>query len=113
MSGRRTQLVHIPAEDLQRPNGRFVGNAVAGFATFYIQSTGWFKIPPGRLELARLYGGASSFPNQESLTTVRPYVEFYLDVPTVNHPNRVRGFVAVNASQGMVFTFGFFGTRYS
>lgn len=113
MAGQRRQLVQWPAEDLQRPTGRVTGNAVAGFATFYIQTSGWFKIPPGRLELARLHGGASGFPNQESLTVARPVVEFYLDIPTVNHPNRVRSFVAVNGSQGQVFTFGFFGTRYS
>jgi hypothetical protein len=122
MAIRRLNCVHTPAEDRQRPSGRS-GQAVSGFATFYVPDAGWVKVPPGSLDLAELWGGASGFGNsaaqfaKPSLVIAdfaeRPMVEFYLDQSTRNRPNRVRGFVAINGDMGEMFTFGFFGKRYS
>jgi hypothetical protein len=91
---------------------------VQGFATFYITATGWEKIPPGRLDLAELHGGASGFGGNEivglrqAVTAVNlplPQVEFYL---YADNP-RVQNFVMVNATNADLFTFGFFGRRFS
>jgi hypothetical protein len=110
---RRVNIVHAVAEDRLRPSGRS-GVAVSGFATFYTADTGWVKVPPGALDLAELWGGSSGFGNSSQGTTVvRPNVEFYLDQSTTNQPKRVRGFVALNGNFGEMFTFGFFGKRYS
>ncbi len=119
MAIRRLNCVHTPAEDRQRPIGGRGGQAVAGFATFYLPDSGWQKIPPGALDLAELWGGASGIGNQDfNLLGLGPNLErtgvqFYLDLATRNHPNRIRGYVGVNGSIGELFTFGFFGRKYS
>lgn len=91
------------------------GRAVTGFATFYITATGWEEIPPGRLELAELHGGASGFGAGQTLNLGsvvglnRSGVEFYIR----NARGQVsRNFVAVNGAVGDIFTFGFFGRKF-
>lgn len=87
---------------------------VTGYATFYITATGWEKIPPGRLDLTEIHGGASGFGAGQTLnfasvlTMSRSGVEFYLNA---DFP-RVQNFVALNGAIGDVFTFGFFGRRF-
>lgn|SRR3990167_206833 len=112
MSATRRRLVHNVAEDRQRPSGQ-TGQAVSGYATFYLHTPDWEKIFPGQLDLAELWGGASGFTKQNTAHTAIPEVEFYLDAATVNHPKRVKGFVALNGNKSNTFTFGFFGKRYS
>ena len=113
MAIRRMNIVHSLAENRQRPTGQ-TGTSVSVFATFYVPDSGWQKVPPGALDLAELHGGASGFGNSSQGTTVvRPGVEFYLDQNTTNHPKRVSGYVGLNGSFADVFTFAFFGKRYS
>ena len=88
---------------------------VTGFASFYVKTTGWYEVPPGRLEISELHGGASGFGNSQTLnfasvlTMDRSGVQFYL---SADGP-RVQNFVALNGAVSDVFTFGFFGKRYS
>lgn len=119
MAGRRLNLTHVVAEDRGPESGtpRLArsGQAVQGFATFYIPETGWIKIPPGRLELAELWGGASGFGSNQTLNFAsvlsleRSGVQFYFG----QNPLRNRNFVAVNGTVSDFFTFGFFGRRFS
>ena len=113
MAIRRLNIVHTVAEDRLRPAGR-TGVPVSGFATFYFPDTGWAKVPPGSLDLAELWGGASGFGNSSVGTTIaRPNVEFYLDNDTTNSPKRRSAYVVLNGDMGELFTLGFFGKRYS
>lgn len=122
MSGRRLNLTHTPAEDRGPeatgpvPPARR-GQAVQGFATFYLTGAGWLKIPPGRLEISELWGGASGFGANEfeglrrSLDAIDidlPQVQFYINV---DKPSR--SYLAANRDNAEVFTFGFFGRRHS
>lgn len=120
MSGRRLSLSHVVAEDRGGESGvpalsNRRGQMVQGFATFYIKATGWYELPPGRLEIAELHGGASGFGAGQTISLAsvvgvnRAGVEFYLyaDGP------RAQNFVALNGDVGDVFTFGFFGRRFS
>lgn len=111
MAGRRMSIVHSVAEDRQRPSGQ-TGQPVSGFATFYWPVSGWLNIPPGRLDLAELWGGSSGkTKNQEQADPES--VEFYIDVTPNNKPKRNRNKVALNGDRGDVFTFSFFGKRFS
>lgn len=110
MAGRRLNLVHSVGEDKGPeaigPRLARSGQAVTGFATFYIPDSGWVDIPPGRLELSELWGGAEGYTKNTTQTGRSP-VEFYIEENSLR-PN----FVAVNGALGDVFTFGFFGKRY-
>ena len=116
MSGRRLALVHNLADDLgpesSSPNLASRSRAVSGFASFYITGTGWEKIPPGRLEIAEIWGGASGIGNAQAFgllgnPLVRSGVEFYINL---RKPSK--SFVATFGTIGDVFTFGFFGKKY-
>ena len=123
MSGKRLALSHWAAEDRGPESGapvlsRTRGQMVQGFATLYIaKASGWLKIPPGRLDVAEILGGASGLGNHDiniiASRVAVPQVEFYLDVPTRNHPKRITSYVSVNRAYGEIFTFGFFGRRFS
>lgn len=110
MAGRRLNLAHSIAEDKgqegRSPALARSGQFVTGFATFYWPGSGWLNVPPGRLELVDVLGGASGFTKNQTQSSTEP-VEFYLQ------ENSVRpSFVALNGSLGDTFTFGFFGKRY-
>lgn len=119
MSGRRLSLSHVLAEDRGPESGapilsRTRGQMVHGYATFYIpKATGWFNLGPGRLELAEIHGGASGLGNHDIVVSSSrlavPQVEFYLYADGA----RPRNFVALNRAYGEVFTFAFFGRRFS
>lgn len=115
MSGRRLALVHTPADDRgpesSSPNIHRRTTAVTGFATFYLSgTTGWEKIPPGRLDLAELWGGGSGFGNHEfnfiSSRLFPPEVQFYINL---RKPSK--SYVAAYLPNGEIYTFGFFGRR--
>ncbi len=121
MSGRRLSCVHSVAEDIgpesRGPQITRNGRAVTGFATFYIPASGWTKIPPGRLDIAEIWGGASGFGGNEivglrqAVTAVNlplPQTEFYINLLRPS-----RSFIAVNGSNADIFTLGFFGRKYS
>jgi hypothetical protein len=75
------------------------------------------KIPPGRLDLAELWGGSSGFGNNEALISSKrvpqPGVEFYFVPPTATKPKRIASYVALNGAVSEYFTFSFFGRRHS
>lgn len=116
MPGRRLFLTHSAAEDRERPSGQD-GQAVHGFAVFYWPGKAWLKIPPGRLGVAELWGGASGFGNNEALISSKrlnqPTVEFYYVPRTATKPKRHASYVAINGAVAEYFTFGFFGKRFS
>lgn len=112
-------MSHVLAEDRGPESGapvlsRTRGQMVHGYATFYVAANVLTKVPPGRLDLAEIHGGASGVGNGQVFgllgsNLVRSGVEFYL---YADNP-RAQNFVVLDGRLGDVFTFGFFGRRFS
>lgn len=103
MSGR---LIDIWTRSFLDDTGRPVAE---GTAQFYVTTTGWTRIPPGRLGVTKLTYAACSAGNSHNGSAVIRNGEFYFFEPS---GAKNKNYLALNGSLQDFFCVKFSGTKY-